>query len=90
MKTISLDESEHKMALEEAQKSVEEDYEFTMPRGAAQALVEEFLWWLDSNDRDFSDEMLEARKTFKKLMDEQPEECPSKLFEDVMRSIGRM
>ncbi|MEK1908152.1 MAG: hypothetical protein AAAB13_20460 [Pseudomonas sp.] len=87
---IHLDEPEHKMALEEATKSVEEYHEFKMPFGAAQALVEEFLWWLDSQDRDFSDEMLQARKTFKKLCDEQPDECPSKLFEDVLRSIGRM
>lgn len=90
MISINLNEPEHKMALEEAQKWVEAEYEFKMPWGAAKALVETFLEWLSSNERDFSDEMLEARKTFNRLMDEQPEECPSKLFEDALRSVGRM
>lgn len=86
---INLDE-EHDVALREAQGWVEEYYEFKMPHGAAKALVETFLEWCSSDNRDFSDEMLQARETFAKLTKEQPEECPSKLFEDALRSVGRL
>lgn len=82
-------DGEHKAAIEEAQKWVEEEYAFTMPWGAARALVDTFLENLDSRDRDFSDEMLQARKTFAKLTEEQPYECPSKLWDDALGSVGK-
>lgn len=82
-------EDEHQHAIKEAQKWAEGEYEFTMPWGAARSLIETFLENLDSSDRDFSDEMLQARKTFRKLTAEQPDECPSKLWDDALASVGR-
>lgn len=82
-------DGEHKAAIEEAQKWVEEEYGFSMPWGSARALIDTFLEHLDSEDRDFSDEMLQARRTFKKLTDEQPSECPSKLWDDALESVGK-
>lgn len=82
-------ENEHRYALEEAQKWIESEYDVKMPWGAARALIDTFLENLDSEDRDFSDEMLQARKTFKKLTADQPDECPSKLWDDALQSVGR-
>lgn len=50
----------------------------------------EYLSWCSSEDRDFSDEMLAARKRFSRLIVEQPDECHSKLWEDCLRGICRI
>lgn len=77
-------ETEHRVALEEAVEYVMLLWEHEIPMIVAEDLIEVFLVSLDSEDRDFSDEMIEARKTFHKLTEEQPEECPSKLWEDAL------
>jgi hypothetical protein len=86
---INLVETEYEDAMKEAQTWVEGEYDIRMPWGSAKALIETFLENLYSRERDFSDEMLQARKTFRKLTAEQPDECPSKLWDDALASVGR-
>lgn len=86
---IWLVDAEYEHAIKEAKKYVEREYGASLPMWSARALIETFLENLNSEDRDFSDEMIEARKTFKTLTDQQPDECPSKLWDDALASVGR-
>lgn len=86
---IWLVDVEYEHAIKEAKKYVEREYGAELPAWSARVLIETFLDNLSSEDRDFSDEMLQARKTFRKLTAEQPEECPSKLWDDALASAGR-
>lgn len=76
-------------ALQQAMDAVADVHGKNISAFEATTLICTYLEWLNSDDRDFSDEMLEARKTFNKLTEEQPDECPSKLWDDALESVGK-
>jgi len=77
-------------ALQQAMDAVASVHGKKISAFEATTLICTYLEWLNSDDRDFSDEMLQARETFAKLTGEQPEECPSKLWGDALQSVGKM
>lgn len=81
-------EPEHNRAIEDAVEHVRA-WGHKISFGVAADLIDAFLESLNSEDRDFSDEMIEARKRFKTLIVEQPDECAQKLWEDALQSVGR-
>jgi hypothetical protein len=50
-----------------------------------QEIILEYLSWCNSDDRNFSDEMIAARANFKRRCEAEPDECHSKIWEEVKR-----
>jgi len=79
-----------KHALKRSLVHLETTTAYSLDEGDLANAINEYLSWVSSEDRDFSDEMLSARKKFSQLILEQPDECHSKLWEDCLREIGRL
>ena len=73
-------------ALEQSIAFVKDAYGTNISPVEASVLIQAYIEWLDSEDRDFSDKMLRARKLYKEALEEHDDECPSRLWEDALEA----